>query len=280
MSSTRPAALRPALVRLPGQATLVTIRRRAELSEPCVVPPWPPPDYILFVENVLEVEHLGIRLGNVQVLHELSFRLPKGATLAIIGPNGAGKTVLFRALIGAIPYEGSVRWAPGTRFGYMPQKLDLERDLPLSGMDLLRARAGMARLPPEQLPTVLHRVGLGEEVAARPIGALSGGQFHLLLFAFALLGAPTVLLLDEPTAGVDEPGQERLHELVRRIQTEQEATVLLISHELSIVTGNATHVLCLSRRRAWFGAPREVITPQTLEEVYGSPVRFHVHDER
>jgi zinc transport system ATP-binding protein len=231
------------------------------------------------VENVLEVEHLDVRFGNVQVLRDLSFRLPRGATLAVIGPNGSGKTVLFRALIGAIPYEGSIRWAEGTRFGYVPQKLDLERDLPLSGVDLLRARAGLAHLSPKELPSVLRRVGLTDEVASQPIGALSGGQFHLLLFAFALLGDPTVLLLDEPTSGVDEPGQERLHNLVHRIQTEQGASVLLISHELSIVTGHATHVLCLGRRRAWYGAPREVITPETLEEVYGSPVGFHAHND-
>ncbi|KFE62694.1 metal ABC transporter ATP-binding protein [Hyalangium minutum] len=232
------------------------------------------------MKNVLEVEHLGLRLGSVQILHDLSFHLPQGATLAVIGPNGAGKTVLFRALIGALPHTGTVRWAPGTRFGYVPQKLDLERDLPLSGMDLLRARASLARLPLSGIPETLRRVGLGQEAAARPVGALSGGQFHLLLSALALLGDPSVLLLDEPTAGVDEPGQERLYDVVHRVQAEQGATVLLISHELNVVIGHATHVLCLSQRRAWFGTPREVITPATLDEVYGAHVRFHVHDDR
>jgi zinc transport system ATP-binding protein len=231
------------------------------------------------MDNALEVEGLGVGFGAVQVIHDLSFRLPKGATLAVIGPNGAGKTVLFRALIGAIPFEGRVSWADGTRFGYVPQKLDLERDLPVSGIDLLRARAGLAGLSPTETARVLRRVGLGEDAATKPIGALSGGQFHLLLFAFALTGDPTDLLLDEPTAGVDEPGQERLYGLIRRIQSEQETTVLLISHELSVVVGYATHVLCLGRSRAWFGAPREVVTPETLEQMYGSPVSLHVHDD-
>jgi zinc transport system ATP-binding protein len=232
------------------------------------------------VENVLEIERLGLRFGSVQILHDLSFRLPQGATLAVIGPNGAGKTVLFRALAGALPHTGTVRWAQSVRLGYVPQKLDLERDLPLSGLDLLRARAGLARAPLAEIPKTLRRVGLGDEIAARPIGALSGGQFHLLLFALSLLGDPSVLLLDEPTAGVDEPGQERLYDVVRRVQAEQGATVLLISHDLHVVIGHATHVLCLSRRRAWFGTPREVITPETLNEVYGAHVRFHVHDDR
>jgi len=229
------------------------------------------------VENVLSVQHLGLRFGHVEVLRDLSFTLPRGATLAVIGPNGAGKTVLFRALIGALPYEGRITWAPHTRFGYVPQKLDLERDLPISGMDLLRARAGLARVSWTDIEASLDQVGLPLDVAERPIGALSGGQFHLLLFAFALVGDPNVMLLDEPTAGVDEPGQERLHELVRRVQVEQRATVLLISHEINIVTRYATHVLCLSRRKAWFGPPSEVITTETLEEMFGPEPRLHVH---
>ena len=96
-------------------------------------------------EHVLEVSHLSIRFGRVSVLSDVSFRVPTGTALAVIGPNGAGKTVLFKALIGAIRYEGDIRWEPGTRIGYVPQKLDLERDVPITGMDFLRARAALAR---------------------------------------------------------------------------------------------------------------------------------------
>jgi len=230
------------------------------------------------VENILEVDHLGVRFGDTAVLRDLTFALAKGATLAVIGQNGSGKTVLFRALIGALPHDGVLRWAPGTRFGYVPQKLDIDRDLPLTGFDLLSARAGIAGVGAKQVSTALGRVGLEGAVASRPIGALSGGQFQLLLVAFALLADPNVLLLDEPTAGIDEPGQDRLHEVLRSLRAERDTTVLLISHELSVVSGQATHVLCLGRKRAYFGPPQEVITPKTLEEVYGTHVRFHVHD--
>ncbi|HUL02145.1 MAG TPA: ATP-binding cassette domain-containing protein, partial [Gemmatimonadales bacterium] len=92
-------------------------------------------------EIALTIEHLTVRLGGTEVIRDVSFSVPRGASVAVIGPNGSGKTVLFRALVGAIPHQGTVRWAPNTRIGYVPQKLDLERDLPITGADLLLARA-------------------------------------------------------------------------------------------------------------------------------------------
>lgn len=230
------------------------------------------------MDIVLEVSGLSIRFGATVVLEDLSFAVPRGASLAVIGPNGAGKTVLFRALIGSIPFEGRVRWAPGIRLGYVPQQLDLERDVPITGLDFLRTRAALARRSEEAVSHALEQVGVGREVAERPIGALSGGQFQRILLAFALVGEPDVLLLDEPTAGVDEPGQEQLNELVRQLQLSHRLTVLFISHELSVVYRYATQVLCLSRRRAWIGPPRSILTPERLEELYGAPVSFHVHE--
>lgn len=158
----------------------------------------------------------------------------------------------------------------------MPQKLDIERDLPITGRDLLLAKGTVTKAR-EDVTEALLRVGL-QEAAHRPIGALSGGQFQRLLVAMALVGQPSVLLLDEPTAGVDEPGQEKLNELVRRIQEEMGLTVLLISHDLSVVYRYATNVLCLTRERPWFGAPRQILTPERLHELYGTPVEFHVHE--
>lgn len=226
----------------------------------------------------LEVEHLSVTLGRNVVLRDLSFSVRTGTTMAIIGPNGAGKTVLFRALIGTIPYAGTVRWRAGTRVGYVPQKLDIERDLPLTGQDFLRAKAALARAPRDEIERVLGLVGVAPETAARPIGTLSGGQFQRLLLAFALLGGPSVLLFDEPTAGVDEPGEERLYEMIRRLQERERLTMLLISHELTLVYRFATDVLCLGRDRPCFGPPRQVLTPERIAELYGTPVRFHSHD--
>jgi len=229
------------------------------------------------MDNALEVEHLVVRFGRLPVLSDLSFVVPRGSTLAVIGPNGSGKTVLFRALVGSLPHQGVIRWAAGTKLGYVPQKLDLERDLPVTGLDFLRAKAAVARVGPGAVSQVLARVGLEPPLLERPIGALSGGQFQRLLVAFVMVGEPNVLLLDEPTAGVDEPGQEQLNELVHRVQQESQVTVLLISHDLSVVYREATMVLCLGRGRACFGPPRTVLTAETLRDLYGMPVGFHVH---
>lgn len=227
----------------------------------------------------LSVRHLTVRFGRAEVIRDLSFDVRQGSSVAIIGPNGSGKTVLLRALIGAIPHEGSVHWADGARIGYVPQKLDLERDLPVTGGDLLRARARLADTPPGAIERALVRVELGRDVLSTPIGTLSGGQFQRLLVAFALLADPTVLLLDEPTAGVDEPGQLRLNETVRKLQMEHGVTVLMISHELSVVYRYASEVLCLSRDHRCFGLPQQVLTPEILAEVYDQPVGFFRHDE-
>lgn len=229
--------------------------------------------------NALEVEHLSIAFERTRVLDDLTFRVEIGSSLAIIGPNGSGKTVLLKALIGAIPAQGTIRWAPGTKIGYVPQKLDLERDLPLAGLDFLHAKAKVSHVPSTEIARVLGRVNLATADAARAIGTLSGGQFQRLLLAFALIGRPSVLLFDEPTAGVDEPGEEGLYELFRTLQREERLTLLLISHELNLVYRFAENVLCLSRRRAWLGPPIAILTPERLQEVYGTPMKFHVHDD-
>lgn len=226
---------------------------------------------------MLEVDRLSVRFGKVEVFTDLTFQVAKGSSLAVIGPNGVGKTVLFHALIGSVPSEGTIRWAPDVRIGYVPQKLDLDRDVPITGSDFLRARSTSSGGKDRAIAHMLELVGISKEVSRHGIGALSGGQFQRLLVAFALLGNPTVLLLDEPTAGVDQPGQKRLNELVCRLQEEQSLSVLFISHELSVVYQYATNVLCLGGKHLSIGPPRKILTPDLLAEVYGGAVDYHVH---
>ena len=231
--------------------------------------------------NILSVQELSIHFDKLSVLHNLSFEVDEGDTLAIIGPNGAGKTVLLKALLGLMPHEGEIRWSPGVRLGYVPQKVAADRRMPLRVHDLLAAKADVLKLPPKSVDVVATMAGLTPEVVNSSIGTISGGQFQKVLIAFALLGKPNVLLFDEPTASLDELAQERVYELVERLQREQQLTVLLVSHDLSIVYRAANKVLCVSKNKVCFGPPREVLTPATLEAMYSAPPKFflHQHDE-
>jgi zinc transport system ATP-binding protein len=230
-------------------------------------------------EATLEVRDLSVGFGDTPVLHNLTFTLQSGASLAIIGPNGAGKSVLLRALLGSIPSQGHIRWSASARIGYVPQKLDIERNLPMTGSDLLRARIALAPQSRVRVDEILDRVGLSPDSAEQLLGTFSGGQFQRLLIAFALLGGPNVLMLDEPTAGVDEPGQDQLELLIHRLHDEQRLTILFISHDLSVVSKDADRVLCLGHHHEYFlGLPTEILKPEILQEAYGMPLRFHVHE--
>jgi zinc transport system ATP-binding protein len=227
----------------------------------------------------LQVEHLAVRFGNRYVLRDLTFSVPRGATVVVIGPNGSGKTVLFKALIGTQPHEGLVAWPSGGRLGYVPQKLDLERDLPITAGDLLRAKASLYHGPRETLGRALSLVGLPETLARQTIGTLSGGQFQRLLLAFAMMGRPDVLLCDEATAGVDEAGEQNLLGVLHRLRETEGLTLLLISHDLSLIDSRVDQVLCLGiGGRTWMGPPERVMTPERLREAYDAPLSIHRHD--
>ena len=228
---------------------------------------------------ILSVRDLTIRLGSRTVFHRLNFEVNRGDNLAIIGPNGAGKSVLLRALLDLLPYEGVIEWAPDAKLGYVPQKIAADRHLPLRVKDLLMSKARLRKLSADDVRFVANMVGLTPEQLETSVGILSGGQFQKALIAFALLGDPNALLFDEPMSSLDELAEERIYELLRDLQRERHLTVLLVSHDLTVVYQSANKVLCLSGGKPCFGAPREILTPETLEAVYSSPVKFYQHHD-
>jgi zinc transport system ATP-binding protein len=231
-------------------------------------------------EPILSVRNLTVSFGNREVIRDLTFQVTQGEVLAIIGPNGSGKTVLLRALLNQLPFSGAVRWAARANVGYVPQSIAADRQLPLQVRDLLNAKARILKLRPEAVTRAAQIVGLAPELLATRIGVLSGGQFQKALIAFALLGEPNVLLVDEPTASLDELAQEHVYELFDQLRTERNLTVLLVSHDLSVVYQSATKVLCLSKDAPCFGSPRDILTPDTLAAVYSGVPKFyqHMHD--
>jgi zinc transport system ATP-binding protein len=228
--------------------------------------------------SFLTVKNLSVRIVGKLIVQNLSFELEPSETLSILGPNGAGKTVLLKALLGLVPYSGEIIWNPSVRIGYVPQKIDADRHLPLTYRDLFDSKCRIAKAPIEQIAEVSRIVGLTEATLSTPVGHLSGGYFQRGLIGFALIGKPNVLLLDEPTASIDEPGEEHIYELIRRLQAEYKLAVITVSHDLSFVYRHATRVLCLNKRNVCMGPPREALNDEVLEKLYGPSFGYYVHD--
>lgn len=228
-------------------------------------------------DPLLSVRNLGVAFGNRVVLRQLSFEVHSGDCLAIIGPNGAGKTVLLKALQHLIPYQGEIRWSQEARLGYVPQSVAADQKLPLKVRELLAAKAGVLHLTDQEILQVSSELNLSPEFLSAGLGTLSGGQFQKVLIAFALLGHPNMLLFDEPTASLDELTEERIYELVHQLHSQKGITVILVSHDLSIVYRYASRVLCLSKGKVCVGAPKEILTPEMLGALYGAPPKYYGH---
>lgn len=228
----------------------------------------------LMDENtLLAVENLSVTLDGVAVLRNVSFSVRQGEALAVIGPNGAGKTVLFRALLGLLGHEGLVRWRPGISIGYVPQRFAMERSAPITAMEFCLLKSPRFWRPTAAFIRQVHDeialMGLDRSILQKNLGELSAGQTQRLLIAWAMLQQPDVLLLDEPTAGVDAGFGDTIYSLIRRVQTERGMTILLISHDLSVVYRYAQNVVCLNKSIVCQGPPVEALNPEALTILYG-----------
>lgn len=224
-------------------------------------------------EAILDVADLSVTIENEALLNNISFTLARGQALAVIGPNGAGKTTLFRALLGLVPYRGTITWHNGRNIGYVPQRLSLEQNLPLSVREFLLLKAQRFWFPDREFITHLQHelslVGLSQAFLQKSIGTLSGGQFQRVLIAWAMLNHPDVLLFDEPTAGIDIGFEETIYTVMHRLQKERGTTILLISHDLDVVWRHADQVLCLNKTMVCYGKPDDVLHEKALGKLYG-----------
>jgi len=213
--------------------------------------------------DVLRVTNLGVRLDHVPILEDVTFHVRKGTTLAIVGPNGAGKTTLIRALLGLLPYSGRVEWSGSVRVGYVPQHF-VVNDIPITVREFFEFKAKGGFEEP------LAAVGLEGSVLDKRLDVLSGGEMQRVLIAWAILDRPNVLLFDEPTATVDIGSEDLVYETLNRLERETGITVLLITHDIHIVTRYSDTVLALNRTVRFFGPPSRLSEPDLLMEIFGS----------
>jgi zinc transport system ATP-binding protein len=216
--------------------------------------------------SLLAARHLCIRYGGTEVLHDISLALEPGEIVTVVGPNGSGKSTLLRALLGILPAAaGQIERAPGLRIGYVPQRLMVDRILPIT---LRRFLSLPARVTEAEAQAVLARVGLAGQGGLQMV-ALSGGQMQRALLARALLGRPQVLLLDEPTQGLDQPGEAAFYRLIEEVRAETGCAILMVSHDLHVVMAASDRVICLNGHVCCEGTPQVVSTAPEYRALFG-----------
>lgn len=216
---------------------------------------------------LITAEGLTVAYGRATpVLRHVNFTLMPGEIVTIVGPNGSGKSTLVRALLGMIPpAKGSVVRAHGLRIGYVPQKLHLDPNLPLSVARFLRLNR---RLSDAQVAALLARTGV-PDLSTRELATLSGGQFQRVLLARALAGNPQLLVLDEPTQGLDQPGTATFYRLIEDVRREIGCAVLSVSHDLHVVMSASDRVICLNGHICCEGAPSVVSNAPEYRALFG-----------
>lgn len=217
-------------------------------------------------------DNIVVEMGGETILDQVSFTAPRCGCTAVIGPNGAGKTTLLLALLGQQAHRGSISFAGGhkPRIGYVPQRLQFDLGLPMTVREFICLNwrrlplwFGVGRKNRRRADALLETVGI-LHLAARRLGELSGGELRRALLALALGREPELLVLDEPTAGVDYRGEMAFYRLLDQLRWRQEFTQLMVCHNLSAVRKHATHVVCLNRRVLAEGSPDAVLTPEIL----------------
>lgn len=225
-------------------------------------------------KEILNVKNLSVVLDGEEIIKDLSFKVNEQEVLIILGPNGAGKTTLLRTLLGFLPYRGVISWSTKNISYLPPQELFHRKDLPpLSIEEFFKFKEASS----EKILNILRLVGLDPSLLKKRFGTLSTGQFQRMIIAWALVDEPSVLLFDEPTSGIDVGGQETIYSLLHKFWKERNLTILLVTHDLNIVWEHANNVLCLNKKMLCHGKPGEVLTPEGLEKLYGTGIKFYKH---
>jgi zinc transport system ATP-binding protein len=216
--------------------------------------------------SLLAAEHVCVRFGADEVLHDITLKLAPGEIVTILGPNGSGKSTLLRTLLGIVPVaNGRILRQAGLRVGYVPQRLQIDRTMPLT---VRRFLSLPVRVTDAAASAALARTGMAGHEADQ-MTQLSGGQLQRVLLARALLSSPQVLMLDEPTQGLDQPGEASFYRLIEEVRRDTGAAILMVSHDLHVVMAASDRVICLNGHICCEGTPRVVSTAPEYRALFG-----------
>ena len=217
--------------------------------------------------SLISVDDLSVSYGANNVLRNVRLTVDPGEIVTIVGPNGSGKTTLFRAIIGATPPTfGQVALKPGLRIGYLPQRLHIDPNLPITVKRYLRLTE---RVRHRDCVAALAAAGV-PDLLKRQMSQLSGGQFQRVLLARALINRPEILLLDEATQGLDQPGSAAFYRRIEEVRRESGCAVLMISHELHVVMSASDRVICLNGHVCCEGSPAVVASAPEYRALFGT----------
>lgn len=231
--------------------------------------------------NAIEINKVSFEYSKeTSVINNVSFTIPEKETTILIGPNGSGKTTLLKIMIGLLePTSGTVL-IYGEKpkdmrdiIGYVPQKLYFDTTFPITVLEFLNVPHNNSE---DKIFNILESVGAKDIMSAR-LGELSGGQLQRVLIARSLLGNPKIIFLDEPVSGIDIGGEKNFYELIKSVQEKHDVTVVMVSHEVNIVSQIATQVICINKEMLCSGSPDTTLLPELIEELYGKEVSLYKH---
>lgn len=224
---------------------------------------------------------INVTIAGKTILQNIHLELARSEILTVIGPNGSGKTTLIRVALGLqVPTEGRASLANGLRIGYVPQQFKPDPALPITVSHFLKVNRNTSV---NDINQTLDRCGI-IQLSSSALDKISGGELRRVLLSRALLNQPDLLVLDEPTAGVDFSGQADLYQLIRSLRDQYDCAVLLVSHDLHLVMASTDRVICLNRHICCSGHPETVSEHPEYLNLFGNEltrthaIYTHHHD--